>query len=132
MVKARDKSTNQNETGWSTQRSATTLAGCTPGTMHIESIFCGTVRGSQGKKFGEVTITIFDNCGNPVSGASVTGNFTGDFNEMSTGATGSNGIAVLTTATDVKKPSYQFCVNSVNGTLTYEPNNNNVDTCKSN
>jgi hypothetical protein len=82
-------------------------------------------------KYGRVTVTIYDNCGNPVSGASVTGTFTGDFNETLTETTNGSGMAVITTTTQIKKPSYNFCVDSVtHTTLTYS-SGDNAETCDS-
>jgi hypothetical protein len=104
--------------------------GCTAADMHVASIVCGTAAGSAGNKYGQVTITIHDDCGNPVAGADVTGTFTGDFNEIVSGTTDSNGQAVLTTSTQVKKPSYTFCVDDATGSLPYD-SADNVETCDS-
>jgi len=131
QVQARDKSLNQNVTSWSTVESATTESACSPSTTHVESIACGTAAGSRGKKYGSVTVTVYDNCANPVTGAQVTGTFTGDFNETHTETTGASGMVVITTTTQLKKPSYTFCVDSVNHvTLTYSFSDN-VETCDS-
>ena len=131
-VKARDKSSNQNQTAESTVECATTESGCTASTMHVESIVCGVVTGSPPKRYGQVTVTIYDNCGNAVSGADVTGTFTGDFNETLTETTDGTGVAVITTTAQAKKPSYTFCVDGVtHATLTYAPGDN-VETCDSN
>ena len=82
-------------------------------------------------KYGQVKITIFDDCGVPVSNASVTGTFTGDFNETITEATDTNGIAVITTTVYAKKPSFSFCVDDVyHSNLTYD-SSENIDTCGS-
>jgi len=106
-------------------------AGCTASTTHVQSIVCGTAAGSQGKKYGQVTVTINNNCGNPVSGATVTGTFTGSYNETRSGVTNSSGVAVITTTTQVKSPAYTFCVNNVtHATLTYNAGAN-VETCDS-
>ncbi|MHC4499807.1 MAG: hypothetical protein ACYS21_11920, partial [Planctomycetota bacterium] len=131
QVKARDKSSNQNETGFSTTGSATTDYSCSSSTTHVESIVCGTAAGSRGKKYGGATVTVYDDCGNPVSGADVTGTFTGDFYESVTGRTNGNGIAVLTTTTQIKKPSYTFCVDSVTHTALTYSSGDNVETCDS-
>jgi hypothetical protein len=132
QVKARDKSANRNETIYSTAESATTDPGCTASTTHVESIVCETLRGSKGNKYGLATVTVYNNCGEPVSGAEVTGTFTGDYNEQLTGITNSNGVAIITTSTQTKKPLYEFCVDNVtHETLTYNPSNN-IETCKSN
>ena len=130
-VQARDKSPNQNATGWSTTECATTGAPCVASTTHVESIVCGTAAGSQGKKYGQVTVTIYNNCGNPVSAANVTGTFTGSYNETRSGTTDGSGVAVITTTTQVKKPAYTFCVDNVtHATLTYATGDN-VETCDS-
>ena len=62
---------------------------------------------------GRGTVTVYDDCGYPVSGARVTGDFTGNFEEPGrSGVTDGNGVAVIITK-EVKKPSYTFCVNKV-------------------
>jgi hypothetical protein len=111
--------------------SATTLPGCNPATTHVESIVCGTSAGDKGKKYGKATVTIYDNCGNPVAGADVTGTFSGDFSEQLTETTDGFGVAVLVTTAQVKKPSFTFCVDAVaHATLTYNAGDN-VETCDS-
>jgi hypothetical protein len=129
QVSARDKSANQNETAVSSNECATTQAGCSATDVHVEALACGTARGSQGKKYGQVTVTIHDDCGNPVVGADVTGTFTGDYNEQLTETTNGSGVAVITTTTQIKKPSYQFCVDGMVASLPYDSNDNVVDCC---
>lgn len=131
-VTARDKSSNQNTTAASTAESATTDAGCTPIDCHVESIVCGTVSCAPPNVNGQVTVTIYDNCGNPVVNALVDGTFTGDFSETFYDvATDANGQAVFTTAGCIKKPGYTFCVDDVtHGTLPYD-SADNLETCDS-
>jgi hypothetical protein len=131
-VKARDRSVNHNETGYSSQGSAITDVGCIAETIYVGSIVCETSRGNQGKKYGRVTVTIYDNCGEPVANAWVTGTFTGDYSEQLTGMTDASGVAVIPTSAQVKKPSYTFCVDDVtHENLAYE-SNDNIETCRSN
>jgi hypothetical protein len=106
---------------------------CDSVTAHVQAIVCDTVAGTQGKKYGRATVTIYDNCGNPVSGADVDGTFTGDYEEtFYDQTTNGSGVAVFVTTTQVKKPSFTFCVDDVTyATLTYDPNDN-VLTCNSN
>jgi hypothetical protein len=105
---------------------------CAAATMHVESIVCDTVAGTQGKKYGRATVTIYDNCGYPVAGALVDGTFSGDYNEtLYDVATDGNGVAIFVTTTQVKKPSFTFCVDAVTDTLTYD-SNDNVETCDTN
>ena len=80
----------------------------------MNSILADTMSGSKGKKYGKVTVTIYDNCGDPVFDADVAGYFTGDFvNEPLFATTDASGIAEIITYEQVKKPSYTSCVNSV-------------------
>ncbi len=104
---------------------------CTASTMHVASVVCGTKSGSQGKKYGTATVTVQDNCGNPVSGVTVSGAFSGSYNETRSGTTNSSGQVVLTTSTQVKSPAFSFCVNNVSGgSLTYR-SQDNIVTCSS-
>ena len=106
----------------------TNCGGCTPAYMHVASIVSGTSASSRGKKDGQVSVTVNDDCGDPVAGAVVTGTFTGDFNETRSGTTDSSGQAIITTGNRVKGPTYTFCVDDVTGSLPYD----NAETCDSN
>jgi hypothetical protein len=106
---------------------------CTPTDCHVQSIVCGTASCGPPNVNGLVTVTIYDDCGNPVANALLDGTFTGDFSETFYDvATDANGEAVFTTAGCIKKPSYTFCVDDVtHGTLPYD-SADNVETCDSN
>jgi hypothetical protein len=117
-VLARDKSVNLNETVWSSTASATTPL---PATMHVESITLTAPK--SGKNYaGRATVVIYDNLGKPVSGATVTGQFTGGFNEVRSATTDATGKAVLTTATKSRSiPSFTFCVQkATHSAFTYD------------
>jgi hypothetical protein len=132
LVMARDKSPNYNQTAYSTAESATTWPGCPAAAMHVGSIVCDTLRAGRGMKYGRVTVTIYDNCGDPVSGADVAGTFTGAFTEQLSATSNANGVAVITTTAQAKKPSVAFCVDVLgHPTLTYNPGDN-VESCDSN
>jgi hypothetical protein len=121
-VTARDKSVNQNATAASSNECATTLAGCSPTDMHIESVVCAEVSCGGPNKNGQATVTIYDDCGDPVQNALVDGTFSGDFNETFYDvATDGNGVAVFTTAGCLKKPTFSFTVDDVTGTLPHDP-----------
>ncbi len=65
--------------------------------------------------------------------ATVTGQFTGNYNETCSAVTNSSGVAVIDTATAIKLKTihFTFCVTNVtHATLTYDPNAN-VETCDS-
>jgi alkaline phosphatase len=92
----------------------TTYVGeCIPATMTVDSTLTDTVRGDKGQEYGRATVTIVDNCGNPVSEATVTGSFTGDFTEQMVGMTNDSGIVVFVTSAQMKKPSFGFIVENV-------------------
>ena len=127
-----------NEGATSTDTSVVAAAGpcvCTASTMYIESIIAGIARGRKGgRRYGEVLVTVSDDYGKPVAAATVTGTFTftGDFNETSIGVTDGNGVAVIRTTEQVKKPLYNFCVDSVDKESLVYVSGNNIETCKSN
>ncbi len=111
--------------------SATTDAGCTPTDMHIEAVVCAETGGcAQGKKHGQATVTIYDDCGNPVENALVDGTFGGDYGETIYDiSTDSNGQAVLTTAACAKRPTWTFTVDDVTGPLPYDSNDDLATGC---
>ncbi len=100
-----------------------------PVSVHVDSIALSTVSVSKGKK-GQAAVTVVDNLGSPVSGATVRGTFSGSYSEAVSGTTGANGVAILTTTGVVRGTvSFQFCVDSVSyGSLAYQPADNRA-TC---
>ena len=103
-----------------------------PTSVHVASIVPSTVKLSKGRKRARATVTIEDDLGNPVSGATVNGTFTGGINESLSGTTNSNGQVTLTTLGSKKgKLNFTFCVDSVSAALPYAPGDN-AETCDSN
>ena len=102
----------------------------TPTESYVNSIVTGTQNVGQGYKHGEATVTILDNIGNPVAGASVTGTFSGTFNETVNGSTGADGtVTLLTSSTAKGGVTVNFCVDNVTHvSLTYN-SSLNVITC---
>ena len=79
-----------------------------------DSVALDTVRADKGKVFGVAIVTIVDDYGNPVKGALVEGEFTGDYFSDSTALyTESDGMAVFVTSSSAKKPSFGFNVKDV-------------------
>lgn len=106
---------------------------CTPSQTSVAALVT-VVTGNGANRRGQATITVRDNCGNPVANATVTGNFSGTFNETGrTGVTGANGVVTITTNGKAKgNPSVTFCVSNITKSgLTYNPSAN-VATCASN
>ena len=100
--------------------------------MHVSGIQPVTVNIGQGRKLARAIVTIVDDLGDPVAGASVTESFTGPIDETHTEVTDASGVAVLTTVGWKKgKLKFTFCVDSVSASLPYEAADN-VETCGSN
>jgi len=92
----------------------TTFEGqCIPTDLMVDSVVTDTVRADKGQEYGRATVTIVDNCGNLVSGATVTGSFVGDFTESMTGDTNLSGVVIFQTTEKMKKPSFGFIVENV-------------------
>jgi len=100
--------------------------GSGPTDMHVESLVAGTQ--PAGKKVkARVEVTILDDLGDPVEGATVTGSFTGTYSETRSAVTDASGVAVVTTARSKNPPvSYTFTVDNVTGPLPYDPGDNVV------
>jgi hypothetical protein len=131
QVVARDKSVNQNETAWSPIASATTneSAVCVAKTLHIESIWVSTENRRRGYRAGKVTVVLEDNCGGLVQDAEVSGRFSGDFNELFNGTSDTEGRALFVTQAQVRRPSYNFCVEAINHPLMVHDVLKDLETC---
>jgi FtsP/CotA-like multicopper oxidase with cupredoxin domain len=91
--------------------------------MHVENIVVtrGTANGNR--QFGIATVTVVDEGNAPVSGADVTGDFTGPSSGTESALTDANGEAVLESRR-VKNPSGEWCFEVTGVTLagaTYNP-----------
>jgi len=104
-----------------------------PTTMSVASITASAINLGGGDRQGRADVLIVDSNGSPVSGVTVSGTFTGRFNESGSAVTNSSGIATILTAATVKgNASFTFCVTNVTGGgLTYDADGNSV-TCGSN
>lgn len=124
VVTAVDTSTNESSN--SNEASVTPQAG---GTMHVDVINLWTTGG--GSKVGVAQVYIVDSAGAPVANATVTGIFTGSYNETRSGITDGNGeVQIQTADTASGKISFTFCVDDVtHASLVYDPGAN-VETCE--
>ncbi|MFD2727499.1 BNR-4 repeat-containing protein [Hyunsoonleella rubra] len=117
----------------STTSSAINVTGnstSTPTEAYVNSIITDHLNVGKGNKRGIATVTILDNIGNPVANASVTGTFSGTFNETVSGTTGTNGNVELQTSSTAKGGvTVNLCVDNVtHGSLIYN-SSLNVITC---
>jgi hypothetical protein len=104
--------------------------GCTPTDMHIEAVACAETSCGGGKKNGKATVTIYDDCGNPVANALVDGTFTGDFSETFYDVqTDQYGDAVFTTAGCIRRPAFTFTVDDVTDSLPHDPGDDLATGC---
>jgi hypothetical protein len=116
--------------GASTTSSPVAVTGTSAGgggatAIYISSVVTGTVNVGAGNKRGTAAVTILDNLNNPVSGVTVSGTFSGTFNESASGITNSNGQATMQTSGTAKGAvTVNFCVNTVSGPLPYDPSLN--------
>jgi hypothetical protein len=96
--------------------------------VHVEAVLTTTLSGAGGFKNGIASVTIYD--GNEAvvgAGYTVTGNFSGTFNEPGkTAVTNASGVAEFVTTGSAKKGVVvNFCVSNVTGSLRYDPTDHN-------
>ena len=82
--------------------------------MHVDAIVLDTQKAGKNYK-GVASVTIVDSAtGQPVAGATVSGDFTGAFGESGSAVTDANGVAVITTGAKAPLPfSFTFTVTNV-------------------
>ncbi|GLX77386.1 hypothetical protein tinsulaeT_07260 [Thalassotalea insulae] len=94
--------------------------GETSNAMSVANIITTTQSAGKGQKFGKATVTVVDNLGTPVSGATVSGIFSGTWNEVTSGVTDSNGeVSILTSTSVGGAVDVNFCVDTLTGTLVH-------------
>ena len=102
--------------GYTNTASATTQAdngGGEPTSVEVGSITVSTNNAGKGKKFGVADIVVVDDLGNPVAGADITGDFSGDLNETVSGTTDANGQVSVSTTQSAKVRNLTFCVTDI-------------------
>ena len=110
-------------TGTSGTLSFTTLEeGGGDGYMYVSDIAMSLSRAGRNYT-AYATVTIVDNNGNPVSGATVYGDWSGAATASVSGVTGADGTVRLASP-KVKATGFTFTVTDVTGTLTYDPTKN--------
>ena len=79
--------------------STNVLSGLVP--IHVQSIVTNTLSSPTGGRCGTATVTIEDNAGNPVTGATVYVVFSGSYHQTVFGVTDTNGIVTVQTTAAV-------------------------------
>ena len=105
--------------GYSNTASATTQAdngGGDPTSVEA-SIIVSTNNAGKGQKTGVADIVVVDDLGNPVEGAIVSGEFSGDINEVVSATTDANGQTSVSTTQSAKVRSLTFCVTNIVDTI---------------
>jgi hypothetical protein len=101
---------------YSNVASTTTLPAGEATALDLGSVSVTTVNKGQGSKAGQATVVVIDDLGSPVAGATVTGDFSGTFNEPSVSSplTDASGSTVLeTTSAQKGNVSVTFCVTAI-------------------
>jgi len=109
-----------------------TEPGTGPTSVHVDAMVVGRQK-SGPNYFGTCDVTIVDDEGNPVGGATVSASYTGPTSGTASAVTGSDGVASLA-GSGMKKPTGEWCftVTDVVAGLPYAPGDNVVtEACES-
>jgi len=101
--------------------------------MYINALSVSSVPGSTAGTYqGAADVTIFNNSGTAMSGATVSGNFSGSLTETVSGTTAANGTVNLkTTGSAASVTSLTFCVTNVtHPSAIYDSTKNVTPSCK--
>lgn len=121
---------NSGGTTTSSQVTITGQSASSASSLHVSAITLGSLSAGKGQKYGTASVAIEDDLGNLVSNASVTGTFSGTFNEQVTAVTNSNGVAILQTSTASKGTlSLNICIDAVMHNILVYNAASNVITC---
>jgi len=87
----------------------------TPTQVLVGTITVSTENAGKGQKFGRADIHIVDDLGNPVNGALVTGDFSGDITEpvIDAQTNGNGDVTVITSQSSKPVNNLTFCVTSI-------------------
>ena len=104
--------------------SFTTSSNSGPTELQVDSIVLSTVNAGKGRKNGQAVVTVVDDQGNAIGGATVNGSFTGSYTESASGVSNGSGAVTLTTSATAKGGvAFTFCVDSISSVsgLDYTP-----------
>ena len=96
---------------------------------HVGNIVLTRVTMNGNRTRGQATVTVLNASNQPVSGATVSGQFSGFYAGGASGTTNASGVAVLQSAPKKGSGTVSFCVNGISGTnITYN-SGANTETC---
>lgn len=102
------------DSAWSNTATGTTDTSSGGGSVAVGSLTVGTDNLARGFKAGYAEIVVVDDAGNPVSDATVSGEFSGTFNESASGTTDGSGFTRVTTEASAKGSiTVRFCVTAI-------------------
>lgn len=81
--------------------------------LHISDIMLNRRDGTKGNKYAQAWVYVVDSFGSPVSGATVSGSFSGDINSESSAVTRSDGMAYIESEPIKGRTHFTFCVSDV-------------------
>jgi hypothetical protein len=115
----------------SSPASASTPGGpCIATSMHVDSITAAASNVGRGAKIGRASVTVVDDCGDTVASVTVTGTFTGDYQETQAASTNGSGVSLVETAGTAKgNVSFSFCVDDVSGSNLPYASEDSAETC---
>ena len=105
---------------------------CASATLHVASVSVIKVKDRGPNNFGRATVVVQDNCGYPVSGVLVSGDFSGLLGGSASAVTDATGTAVMQTSGSAKGSTpVTFCVSGLQLTGYTYASGDNIVTCGS-
>jgi protein phosphatase methylesterase 1 len=99
--------------------------------LSVGDITMAKVNAGSGRYNATASVLVRDQNGNPVSGATVTGNWSNAVTGTVSGTTAANGRVTLTSATKKNGGTFTFCVSGITASGATYSSASNVETCDS-
>jgi hypothetical protein len=97
--------------------------------MHISNIAVVVSNGNGNRNYGQAMVTVVDANGQPVSGATVSGTFTGDSANAPNGITNASGQVTLSSPVNKNGSTWTFCVTGITKSGWTYNSSANLETC---
>lgn len=96
---------------------------------HVGNIVLSRQAMNGGRTRGVATVTVLNASNQPVSGATVSGSFSGFYSGSASGVTNASGVATLTSRNKKGSGTVSFCVNGISGSGISYNSAANTETC---